>query len=165
MPVLSERKKMTKEELEGLVPFILEIRRREQHQEVNILHQIQKNEDNVCCNTDQDQKLEQKQRQELIKMYEEKLTVLRKNIIEQEMNLTNLQKVKVELFESFKKSLQMKHQQQLEQEKQQEMQQSHSEQSEQQPQQQQTQEQLTTKIITTASSTPTTTTATSTSAT
>lgn len=40
MPVLAERKKMTKEELEGLIPYILEVRRREKNKELQLLQQI-----------------------------------------------------------------------------------------------------------------------------
>lgn len=130
MPVLSERKKMTKEELEAIVPFILEIRRREQQQEVKMLQQIKVKEEEVYCSTS-DEIEEQKhfKRLEHIKLYEEELKLVNKEISEQELNLAKLQKVKVELFESFKKSLQMKHKQQLEQKKQQEQHQPQSQQS------------------------------------
>ena len=130
MPVLSERKKMTKEELEAIVPFILEIRRREQQQEVKMLQQIKVKEEEVYCSTsDEIEEQEHFKRLEHIKLYEEELKLVNKEISEQELNLAKLQKVKVELFESFKKSLQMKHQQQLEQKKQQEQHQPQSQQS------------------------------------
>lgn len=141
MPVLSERKKMTKEELEAIVPFILEIRRREQQQEIQMLQHVKDKEDEANCRiSDEIEEQEHFKRLELIKLYEEELKLVNKDISEQELNLAKLQKVKVELFESFKKSLQMKHQQQLEQKKQQEqhqpqLQQSTDQEKPEQPQQ------------------------------
>ena len=82
-----------------------------------------------CSTSDEIEEQKHFKRLEHIKLYEEELKLVNKEISEQELNLAKLQKVKVELFESFKKSLQMKHKQQLEQKKQQEQHQPQSQQS------------------------------------
>jgi len=54
----------------------------------------------------------------IFQAHEEQLKLVRRNIEEQEAKLINLQQEKRDLFETFKKSLQMKHQQQLQQQQQ-----------------------------------------------
>jgi len=119
MPVLAERKKMTKEELEAIAPFILEMRRREQTQEAELLQHIQNIDQKDDFKVEEAEEEDHFQRQEMIKIFEDHLNTVRQHIDEQETNLTNLQQEKLDLFENFKKSLQIKHKQQLEQQKQQ----------------------------------------------
>ena len=47
MPVLFEKKKLTRQQLEHLKPYILELRRREQKGEIQLLQQIKKDEEQI----------------------------------------------------------------------------------------------------------------------